>query len=93
MRTVFPVLVAMIALSGCEEEPGVCEERRVFNSVKEGFCVEMDSPAQCPIAESGDKSEEYQWRWYPGKKCPQIGYDFGCGAGVFVDLESRCGGE
>ena len=77
--------------AACAEEKGACEERRVINSVKTGFCVQLDTPAQCPLLESSDKSEEFQWRWYKNKKCPEIGYDFDCGEGVFVDLESKCG--
>ncbi len=90
MRPALPVLLAA-TLWSCADEPGACEEVRVVSSVRTGFCAQLDSPANCPVEASGDGSGEYVWEWHDGGKCPDLGYPFDCGDGVFVDLESLCG--
>ncbi len=84
--------VALIALMGCDD-PGACVESVRVDSVKHGWCMEVDHPGQCPTFESGDEAGEYEWEFTPGKSCETQGYGFKCSESVYEDVESEseCG--
>ena len=85
-----PLVLLLPLLAACESEPGACEQRRNVDGVRQGFCVQVDSAARCPEAESGPDVEDLQWNFVEGGDCVDLGYEFDCGEGIFEDIESQC---
>jgi hypothetical protein len=86
-------LIVLGALVGCTNEPGACVESIRIDSVKYGWCYQVDSPGACPTFWSSDEREEVKWEFFPSKQCKGQGYEFSCGDGVFEDVESECPGD
>lgn len=81
--------VLVLVAAGCAERPGVCAESFIRDSVRFGFCYEVDGPGQCPVVESGDRGE-FQWEFLEGGTCADLEYPFDCGGGLHEDIETEC---
>ena len=86
----YAALALTLLFTGCTDEPGACIESVRVESVRYAWCLEVDSPRQCPTAESGDDAGEYEWRFESGISCIDDGFEFDCGDGIFEDIETEC---
>ena len=79
-----------LVLFGKQLKGYISAEAVVLDSVRQGWCYDVEHPSQCPTAESSDESDEYRWEFLEGGTCKQLDYPFDCGDGVHEDIASQC---
>lgn len=90
MRRVLLLCGWLPLLGACTEAPGVCAESIRVESVRFGWCYEVEGPGECPTFWSVNEPGETVWDFHEGSTCPEHGYTFNCGEGIWEDIATDC---